>query len=61
MFKSRITTLVMLASVVCYSVLMAVAEYTQGRGSVWVYPAVLGIVGLIVVLYARVKKKRSEK
>jgi cytochrome c-type biogenesis protein CcmH/NrfF len=58
MFKSRITTLVMLASVVCYSV-MFVSEYTQGRGSVWVYPTVLSIVGLVVVLRARRAKKKE--
>ena len=59
MFKSRVTTLIMLASVMCFSVLSVVAEYTQGRGYVWIYPTVLGIVGLIVVLYVRVKKNRK--
>ena len=61
MFKSRITTLVMLTSVVCYSVLMFVSEYTQGERSVWIYPTVLSVVGLVVVLYARVKKNRSRR
>ena len=56
MFKSKVTTLVMLASVVCYSALMAVS-----KGGEWLYPAIIGIVGLIVVLYVRVKKNRSEK
>ena len=51
----------MLTSVVCYSVLMFVSEYTQGERSVWIYPTVLSVVGLVVVLYARVKKNRSRR
>ena len=44
----------MLASVVCYSALMAVSE-----GGEWMYPAIIGIVGLVVVLCARAKKSRK--
>lgn len=63
MFKSKITTLVMLASVVCGSIFLAVNEYIQGRSdwAEWMYPTIMGIIGLGFVLYARVKKNRGKK
>ena len=58
MFKSRITTLVMLVGVMCFTMLSAVSEYTQGRGYVWIIPTVLSITGLICILYIGLKKKK---
>ena len=57
MFKSKVTTLIMLIGVACSSVFLGVSEHTQGRGTVWALPTILSIVGLVVVLYVRMKKK----
>ena len=61
MFKSRVTTLVMLAGVVCGSLFMCISEYLSGSEAVvaWAYPSVLGIGALIALIALRILRRRK--
>ena len=54
----KITTLVMLAGVIFFSILCLLSEYTQGRGEVWILPIVVCAFGLVFML---IKNRGGEK
>lgn len=59
MFKSKITTLVMLAGVVCGVLFVCISEYLSGSEAwiAWAYPSVFGIGALIFVLVMRKRRR----
>ena len=57
MFRSKITILIMLISVACCCMFLCIGE---GRGSVWIYPTILSIIGLIFIIIKNYKKQEEQ-
>ena len=56
----KITTLVMFAGVIFFSVLWILSEYTQGRGEAWILPIIICAFGLVFMLIKKYKEANKK-